>query len=46
MAQKFIEISKQVHDIENGYLPKEHHEHALRDLGMIIFTTVMSREKF
>ena len=31
MAQKFVDISKQVHEIT--HLPKEHHETALRDLG-------------
>ena len=30
VAQKFVDISKQVHEIT--HLPKEHHESALRDL--------------
>ena len=31
-AQKFIEISNQVQDIENGHLPKIHIDKALKDL--------------
>jgi len=31
-AQRFLELSVQVHDIENGHLAKEHQETALRDL--------------
>jgi len=31
-AQKFIEISNQVQDIENGHLPKIHIDQALKDL--------------
>jgi len=32
ITQKFIEITNQVQDIENGHLPKIHQEQALKDL--------------